>query len=50
LFNLRKLALVKTHISCKMFMRLIVQMWKKRINKKILNEMEMERKIMTHVS
>jgi hypothetical protein len=33
-------------------MRLTVQMWKERINRKFKNEMEMEmeRKIMTHLS
>lgn len=52
MFSLRKLALVKTQISCKIFVKLIVQMWKERINRKLKNEMEMEteRKIMTYVS
>jgi hypothetical protein len=33
LFNLRKLALVKARISCKIFMRLTIQMWKERIHR-----------------
>ncbi len=45
-------ALVKTWISCKIFMRLTIQMWKERVNRKLNNEMEMEMegKIMTHMS